>query len=275
MLTRFLLELIQGILIGSGAILPGISGAALAVVFGVYEDFMDLVAHPLKNAKPFLARHASLCVGIAIGFIAFTFLLDRLFRDFTAPLVFLFSGFIAGTLPGIFRRARKKGVGVGEVAAFLATAGITIAIAITHRASGGILAAGSAGSPALEPGIPAWALAGAIVGTGSLLPGVSASFILIYLGLYGPLLDAVGALELPVALALGGGALAAVAVLSRAIDFLYHRFHGVVSFAVLGLTLGSLALVFPGVPSGAQLPISAALAIAGLAASILLDRDQG
>lgn len=34
---RWLLRVIQGILVGSGAILPGISGGVLCVSFGLYQ----------------------------------------------------------------------------------------------------------------------------------------------------------------------------------------------------------------------------------------------
>jgi putative membrane protein len=127
------------------------------------------------------------------------------------------------------------------------------------------------------PGIAGLAVffaAGAIIGAGSLLPGISASFILIYLGLYAPLLDAAAKLELPVGIAIGLGAVTAVIVFSRLVNWLYHRHHGVVSFAVLGFTLGSLILVFPGLPDPQKSIPCAALAIAGFAGSWFLARIQ-
>ena len=44
-----LIRIIQGILIGAGAILPGISGGVLCVIFGIYRPMMALLAHPKKN----------------------------------------------------------------------------------------------------------------------------------------------------------------------------------------------------------------------------------
>ena len=40
-LKDFFLKLIQGIVIGIGAVLPGISGGVLSVVFGVYQTIME------------------------------------------------------------------------------------------------------------------------------------------------------------------------------------------------------------------------------------------
>ena len=42
---------VKGALIGSGFILPGISGGALAAVFGLYERIINFLAHPFKRLK--------------------------------------------------------------------------------------------------------------------------------------------------------------------------------------------------------------------------------
>lgn len=304
-MNRHLIGFLQGAIIGAGGILPGISGAALAVVFGVYEEFMDLIAHPIKNLKNFLELRAALCVGIVVGFVGFTLLLDKLFSSHEIFFVFLFTGFITGTLPDIWTRARKHGVGAKEIIALALSAGILVAIAVTNHANGASLAGTvhstahsvaantASGTPAMQAtqapqattrgqagftGLADLAIffaAGAIIGAGSLLPGISASFILIYLGLYAPLLDAATKLEIPVGIAICLGALGAVVGFSRLVGWLYRRFHGVVSFAVLGFTLGSLVLVFPGFPEPSKLLPCAALAVAGFAGSFFLARSQG
>ena len=45
-LARTLLYLIQGAIIGVGAILPGVSGGVLCVSFGLYEPLMELLTAP-------------------------------------------------------------------------------------------------------------------------------------------------------------------------------------------------------------------------------------
>lgn len=43
---RWLRDLLCGVLIGAGAILPGVSGGVLAVVFDIYRPFMEVLTHP-------------------------------------------------------------------------------------------------------------------------------------------------------------------------------------------------------------------------------------
>jgi putative membrane protein len=283
-----ILEFVQGLFVGAGGILPGISGASLAVVFGFYRELTDLVAHPKQNARVFLARHWSLAIGIGVGFVATTVLLDRLFAAHERTIIYLFWGFIAGTIPSVWRGARKTGAGVREAISFALTAGALIAFSLLvgQGASGEALSLAPSGSASHADAIGPieWILSGAIIGSGSLLPGVSASVILVYLGLYGPMLDAATRLALlPLAL-IGSGSLLAIALLSRAIAALYARFGGIVSFGILGFTLGSLILVFPGMPHlpagvdpwslPSALALSAAIvpAFAGLALSLFLGR---
>lgn len=48
-ILRVLFRVIQGAVIGLGAVLPGISGGVLCVVFGIYKPIMELLSHPLKK----------------------------------------------------------------------------------------------------------------------------------------------------------------------------------------------------------------------------------
>jgi len=281
-MTRGFFELLEGILVGAGGILPGISGAALAVVFGFYEELTALLAHPKREWRRFLYRRWALCVGIALGFVGFTILLKLFFAEWTVPLVYLFSGFIAGTLPSIWRAARRRGIGPAGGVAFVLTAGSLLSAAFLRHAGLGPFAPESPFSQSLATAAaaarenpnalsPRWVLAGALIGTGSLLPGFSASFVLILLGLYEPLLDAAGTLNLPVLAQLGAGVLASVLVLSRLVNWLYGTFHDAMALAVLGFTVGSLILAFPGLPSPAETVPCAVLAATGLGASLWLE----
>lgn len=256
-----LLEFAKGLIIGCGAILPGISGASLAVAFGVFEDFTKVVAHPFSELKPFLQKRAALCVGIAFGFIIFAFLVAGFFKTHTTALLFLFSGFIAGMLIGIFRKTEKKDIGVKEILALCISAGILVAL--SHL-----------GTPEQNATLHPWewAASGAIIATGSLMPGVSASFILIYLGMYGPLLEALKTIAWKSALLLGAGSLAALILFSRFLRLLYGRYHGVMTFTAIGCTVGSLILIFPAKEALNNPVLCMILFGSGFASSYFLDR---
>ena len=51
--ARWLRDLLCGALIGAGAILPGVSGGVLAVVFDVYRPMMETLAHPGRGIRKY------------------------------------------------------------------------------------------------------------------------------------------------------------------------------------------------------------------------------
>lgn len=42
--VQFVFRIVQGALIGLGAVLPGISGGVLGVIFGIYKPIMELLS---------------------------------------------------------------------------------------------------------------------------------------------------------------------------------------------------------------------------------------
>ena len=48
---KFILDVIKGVFIGSGAILPGISSGVFCVIFGIYEKLVDSVLNIFKDFK--------------------------------------------------------------------------------------------------------------------------------------------------------------------------------------------------------------------------------
>ena len=64
-----ILRIVQGIIIGAGAILPGISGGVLAVVFGIYRPAMELLTHPRRALQRYWRMLLTVGIGWAIGFL--------------------------------------------------------------------------------------------------------------------------------------------------------------------------------------------------------------
>jgi len=245
---------LSGLVIGSAGILPGISGASLTVLFGVHEDITALLADPIHRFRQFIQQHFLLVLGLIIGFIGTSIILTGIFFTHTAIFLTLFSGFIVGTLPSIYRRAAKSGIHRRELLSFFFFTAIMVALAIFNYMSKGSRTEGlHFAMPNTENrGVitfsPQWFFSGAILGCGSLLPGISASFFLMYLDWFSPLLSAVASLRfLPLAQTALGFTIT-ILTLSRVTNWLYRRFNSITSFAVLGCTLGSFALIIPLLP---------------------------
>ena len=84
---RVLFRVLQGALIGLGAVLPGISGGVLCVVFGIYKPIMELLSHPLKNFKTHVPKLLPVIIGLAVGFMGVAKLLAFFLEKYPAPSV--------------------------------------------------------------------------------------------------------------------------------------------------------------------------------------------
>ena len=63
------LLLLQGMIIGTGAILPGVSGGVLCLAFGLYEPMIQLFTHPLPTLRRHYRLFLPLLGGGLVGFI--------------------------------------------------------------------------------------------------------------------------------------------------------------------------------------------------------------
>ena len=67
--ARWLRDMLCGALIGAGAILPGVSGGVLAVVFDVYRPMMETLTHPKRGFLKYWQIFLPLVIGWVIGFL--------------------------------------------------------------------------------------------------------------------------------------------------------------------------------------------------------------
>ena len=105
---NFFIQLIKGILIGAGAILPGISSGVLCVILGIYEKIVDSILNFFKDIKRNFIFLFPIILGIAIGVVLFSRILIFLFNEYPNQSKSIFAGLILGCIPGLLKRANKS-----------------------------------------------------------------------------------------------------------------------------------------------------------------------
>ena len=84
---QFFIRILQGALIGLGAVLPGISGGVLCVIFGIYKTIMEFLAEPFRNFKTHVPKLIPIGLGGVIGFLGIANVLSVLLENYPAPSV--------------------------------------------------------------------------------------------------------------------------------------------------------------------------------------------
>lgn len=232
---EIIMRLIHGAIIGLGAVLPGISGGVLCVVFGVYKPIMELLSHPFKAIKKYAKLLIPIVIGIGIGFLAISKLLGFLLNKYPDPSVCLFVGLIAGMLPSLFREAGEKGRSKGSFISL----GICFVVVLA------LLLGLNAIHVTIVPNFGWYLFCGFCIALSVIAPGMSFSTLLMPLGLYTPLVEGIGNLDFSVLIPAGIGALITVILLAKAIDTLMNRHYSIVFHGIIGIVIAATIVIIP------------------------------
>lgn len=232
----WILRLVKGVFIGTGFILPGVSGGALAAIFGLYERMITFMAHITRRFKENVLFFIPVGIGMLAGIVVLSYPLSFFLEKYEAPTMWCFIGCIIGTFPSLWRQAGKKGRAPVHIAV-MAVAAVAGFLALRLGAQ-----AFSGDTP---QNFGTWMLAGAIIGLGILVPGLSPSNFLLYMGMYAPMVNAFKAVELRVLIPIAIGGAACLLLLSKVIDMLFNKAYTGLFHVILGVVIASTLMIVP------------------------------
>ena len=90
-------------------------------------------------------------------------------------------------------------------------------------------------------------LSGLLMSAGVIIPGVSSTLILMLLGIYDAYLISVSSLYLPFLIPLGIGLIIGSIICMKIIKYLLDNFYSQTFFCIIGFTLGSILVLYPGI----------------------------
>ena len=272
---KSLRDLIVGAVIGITAMLPGISGATMAVAFGIYErlirDLADLRTYLIKDFKFILL----IAIGLAIGTVLCAKVLDGVLDTYPVFALMFFIGLIIGQLIPLYSSVRKENGGSeysrNDMLAFAIGVAIMCAMIVVSTVQGSDV---TVDHDAL--GIILMLLVGMAVAVSALLPGLSHSTLLLACGLMSAFLDTVSDLDVFLLAPLAFGVIGTVLIFSKIIHRALEDHHLTTLLFILGLTTGSILVIGyeVGCSVGSALDIAGGIvaAVIGFAVSIACAR---
>lgn len=233
--AMMLLRLLQGALIGLGAVLPGISGGVLCVIFGIYRPVMELLSDPKKHYKTHLPRLAPVFLGMGIGFLGVANLLAFFLERYPNQSVCLFVGLIGGMLPSLMKQAgekgRSKGSWISLLVAFTVVLGLLVGLELF--------------SVQVTPSVLWYLFCGFCLALSMIAPGMSFSTLLMPLGLYTPFVEGLGRLRSSVLVPGVLGAVVTIVLLAKAVDRLFERHYSIAFHAIVGVVSAATLVIIP------------------------------
>jgi len=250
-------------LIGIGAVAPGVSGGTLAVIFGLYERITDAIGNVFKNFRENFIFFLPVVLGGGVGVLAFSNIMNYLFLNYDVQVKYLFIGLMIGTLPSVFGEANKKGFRNIYIVPCIIAFAVTILFIVFENSGIDVF-------PESGRGLAQLLSYGAIIGIGTIVPGISASFVLMYLGAYQIVLEGMAELNPAVLIPVGIGFAVSIVAFANIVSRMFKRFYGYTYYTVLGFVLGSIVAIFPGIGFELRYLTSVLLFILGCYISVKL-----
>lgn len=230
-----LILLFQGAMIGTGAILPGVSGGVLCVAFGIYEPMMALLSHPKKAFKEYYKMFIPILIGFALGFTLLARVVELLFSVAPSVALMLFFGLICGTLPELVKVSEKSDSKMSWTPFVISLAAAYFLFTMLEKSA----------ISSISASFVSFIACGFIWGLSLIIPGLSSSSLLIYVGLYEPMTAGIAALDFGVIIPLGIGLLITVVLFARLVNSLFEKHYALVSRIILGIVIASSLKIVP------------------------------
>ena len=188
LLGDVLLNFFKSIVVGMGAVTPGLSGSILLVIFGLYHSVISSIANIFKSFKKNFVFLLPIILGIAVGVILFGKVVNFLLLNYEVKTRCTFLGLILGTIPSFYKitlnnkKKSKKYLKI-KVLSFL----IGVIFVIFSRIKSIGISIGH---------IQKYIFLGIVLGITYITPGVDGASILSTLGLYELYISLIASLDL-------------------------------------------------------------------------------
>ena len=264
-ITKSLLAVLQGTLIGLGAVLPGVSGGVLCVIFGIYKTVMELLSNPFKNLKTHVPKLLPYIIGGAIGFLGVAKVLAFLLERYPDPSVCLFIGLIVGMMPSLFKESGQEGTGTGSMVSFAIALAVILSLLIGLNYL----------SVEIKPNFVWWMFCGFCAALSIIAPGMSFSTLLMPLNLYTPFIAGISSFDFSCIIPAVLGAGLTVLCLVKLINYLLDKHYSVTFHAILGVVVAATIMTVPYrtvASSIGALAVNSICFVVGIFAAVELDK---
>lgn len=224
-------------LIGAGAILPGVSSGVFLVIFGLYEKIVDSILHFFKNIKKNFLFLFPLVFGALLSIFLFSKVLLIAFEKYYIYTSYAFIGLILGSVPMIRKRAGISKINIIHAMCFILSFVFSIYLIVIEKGNTYNISSFS---------YSYLIISGFLMSCGIIIPGVSKTAILIMLGVYTSYLNAISTLNFNFLIPIGIGLIFGSLIFMYVIHFLFSHFKSYTYFLILGFVIGSCFVIFPG-----------------------------
>ncbi|MXQ51746.1 DUF368 domain-containing protein [Salinicoccus hispanicus] len=235
-------------------LIPGVSSGTMALLLGIYDEFIGAISRIVtKDYKKAILFLLPLVVGMGIAVLTLTSLIEYLLDRHMVPTHWFFIGLVLGVVPMMLRISNYR-------VKFRSSHYILVFLAVALLFSIGLIRGDETPPENLVVTMPLLIkmfFSGILASMTMLLPGISGSLVLLILGSYSIVIYSINQLKafnleiLPVLIAVGSGIVLGLLLASRVIQYMLSHYTYLTYALILGLVMGSVFAIYPGLPETA------------------------
>lgn len=242
---------VKGFIMGIANIIPGVSGGTLALILGIYEDFIGAISHFFSNFKKNISFLIPIAIGMVLAIVSLSRVIDYSYNHFPIPTSLFFVGLVLGGIPMLLSKVKntKEVKKVSSYVIFLITFAIVLIMACSELIFGEGLKVSLTNMNILNYTI--LFVVGMIAAATMVIPGVSGSLVLMLLGYYYPIINVIKDLtsfqnlgsSIIILAIFGLGILVGIVLISKLIEYLFEKYETKTYFGVLGFIVASILAI--------------------------------
>ena len=170
----------KGFIVGTGKIIPGVSGAMLAVTLGIYDTSVYYINNFFKNKKSSIKYLLQIVLGILISIILFSNIIEFFLNKYYSITILFFTGLIEGSIVSLIKDINKKDYKISALTFLIFTIISITQINNIYTNQNNII------------DIIVYFISGVLEAIGTVVPGISSSAILMIIGTYNKIISVLG-----------------------------------------------------------------------------------
>lgn len=168
----------KGFVIGLGKIIPGVSGAMLAITMGVYETGLKAISNVFSEFKKYYKFLLFLGVGIVLAIVLGSKAVVFCLNKFYLPTMLLFIGMIAGGIKPLFKEVKGEKIKFKNIMISLFVVGLLLVVSLLDFGQDKSNFTKNISSFLI------FFLGGVLDAAATVIPGISGTALLMILGYY-------------------------------------------------------------------------------------------
>ena len=250
-MKKNIMLVIKGFIMGIANIIPGVSGGTLALILGIYEEFIGAISHLFSNLKKNICFLIPIAIGMVLAILSLSHVIDYSYKHFPIPTCLFFVGLVLGGIPMLLNKVKgkKEMKKISSYIIFLLTFALVIVMACSDLIFGEGLKV-SFNNMNLISYILLF-LVGVVAAATMVIPGVSGSLVLMLLGYYYPVIAVIKEFtkfknlgeNIIILGTFGIGILVGIVLISKLIEFLFKKYEVKTYFGVLGFIVASVIAI--------------------------------